>query len=325
MSVSRRKQTRSEQSQEKSQQLAKNAPIQGHLPAPRPIAIVRLQEGSGTWARAVAESGVETLEGQELGSGADFALRSGAAPTVKLDAAALAYNGQGLFRDLHLTLAGGRTTCLLGPSGVGKTSLLRLIAGLAVEAEGQACDSDGRPVQNRIAYMAQQDLLLPWASVLDNVVLGTRLRGEPVTEAVQARALELLDSLRLGASARDRPTQLSIGMRQRVALARTLMEQRPIVLMDEPFSALDAITRFELQSLAARALAGRTVLLVTHDPLEALRLGHRIHIMAGRPAHLDQAMVPAGTPPRDPTEPEILAQQAELLKRLAKAHGQGPR
>jgi putative hydroxymethylpyrimidine transport system ATP-binding protein len=104
------------------------------------------------------------------------------------------------------------------------------------------------------------------------------------------------------------------------------MEDRPVVLMDEPFSALDAITRFELQALAAELLTGRTVLLVTHDPLEALRLGHRVQVMsqvsAGSPARLDAALEPAGAPPRDPTDPALLAQQAELLKRLvrAKAH-----
>ena len=273
---------------------------------------------------APAEGGVRQRHGPGPGPGEDFLnapKARGPAPTIQLDSAALAFNGQRLFQDLHLTLAGGRTTCLLGPSGVGKTSLLRLIAGLAAEAEGLALDEQGRGVQGRIAYMAQQDLLLPWASVLDNVVLGSRLRGEPVTHELRARALALLASLRLEARADDRPAELSIGMRQRVALARTLMEDRPVVLMDEPFSALDAITRFELQSLAARALAGRTVLLVTHDPLEALRLGHAVRVMAGRPARLDQALEPAGDPPRDPTDPEILAHQAELLTRLARAHG----
>ena len=104
-----------------------------------------------------------------------------------------------------------------------------------------------------------------------------------------------------------------------MALARTLMEDRPVVLMDEPFSALDAITRFELQALAAELLAGRTVLLVTHDPLEALRLGHRVRVMAGAPARLDDALEPAGAPPRDPGDPALLALQAELLKRLTRA------
>ncbi len=167
--------------------------------------------------------------------------------------------------------------------------------------------------------MAQNDLLLPWASVLDNVMLGARLRGEVVDRDTRARAMALLSRVRLAGNATDRPARLSSGMRQRAALARTLMEQRPIVLMDEPFSSLDAITRYELQNLAATLLAGRTVLLVTHDPLEALRLGHRIHVMAGRPASLDQALEPAGAPPRDLADPTLLALQGELLKRLTRA------
>ncbi|MCH8924989.1 MAG: ABC transporter ATP-binding protein, partial [Proteobacteria bacterium] len=117
----------------------------------------------------------------------------------------------------------------------------------------------------------------------------------------------------------DRPAKLSGGQRQRVALARTLMEGRPVVLMDEPFSALDAITRYEIQALAAELLAGRTVLLVTHDPLEALRIGHRVQVMAGAPARLDAALEPAGAPPRDLTDPALLVLQAELLERLSRA------
>jgi putative hydroxymethylpyrimidine transport system ATP-binding protein len=115
------------------------------------------------------------------------------------------------------------------------------------------------------------------------------------------------------------PATLSGGQRQRVALARTLMEDRPLVLMDEPFSALDAITRARLQVQAARLLAGRTVLLVTHDPLEALRLGHRIHVMAGHPARIEAPIQPDGAPPRDLHDPALLARQGDLLARLADA------
>jgi putative hydroxymethylpyrimidine transport system ATP-binding protein len=107
------------------------------------------------------------------------------------------------------------------------------------------------------------------------------------------------------------------------------MEDRPIVLMDEPFSRLDAITRFVLQELSAHLLDGRTVLLVTHDPLEALRLGHRVYVMAGRPARLESALGEASgadglaPPPRDPGDADVLARQADLLKRLAKARQEG--
>ena len=241
-------------------------------------------------------------------------------PSPRVEGARLAYRDLVLFDGLDLALASGRTTCLLGPSGVGKSSLLRLVAGLEEAAAGRVADDDGRPLTGRVAYMAQRDLLLPWASVLDNVLIGLRLRGTGTGPAAMDRARELLAMVGLEGNEHDLPASLSGGMRQRVALARTLMEDRSVVLMDEPFSALDAITRYQLQAFAAGMRAGRTVLLVTHDPLEALRLGHRIHVLAGRPARLDAPIEPAGDPPRDPAgDPALLTLQGELLRRLVEA------
>jgi len=180
--------------------------------------------------------------------------------------------------------------------------------------------TDHKPLQSRITYMAQQDLLMPWLSVLNNVLIGMRLRGIRKNLHLLHRAKKLLTQVGLGKAMNRAPASLSGGMRQRVALARTLFENKPIVLMDEPFASLDAITKLQLQDLTAKLLTKRTIILVTHDPLEALRLGHHIHVMAGTPATLDEALILPGLPPRDPAESHVLRLEAELLTRLHKAH-----
>jgi putative hydroxymethylpyrimidine transport system ATP-binding protein len=235
-------------------------------------------------------------------------------PGIVIEGLCLRYAGESIFENLSVTLPGGRFSALLGPSGVGKTSLLRIIAGLETPAAGRVYAEDNAPLTGRVAYMAQQDLLLPWASALNNVMLGAALRGEARDPQ---RAEALLHRVGLGHRLRALPATLSGGERQRVALARTLYEERPVVLMDEPFSALDAISRARIQELAAELLAQRTVLLITHDPLEACRLGHSLWVLAGNPATLGPPLTVPGAPPRAPDNDSVLHMQGELLRRLA--------
>lgn len=252
----------------------------------------------------------------------DRPLPSGA-PGIELKGIGLVLRGgRQLYDGFDLDIVSGRTTCLLGPSGIGKSMLLKLIAGLAGPdaiddngKHGAIRASDGAPLAPRMAYMAQQDLLLPWLDAARNVMLGHRLRGSQTADA-EDKAAALLDAVGLGADAARYPVELSGGMRQRVALARTLAEDRPVVLMDEPFSQLDAITRLKLQTLAARLLAGRTVLMVTHDPLEALRLANRIVVLGGAPAGIVAVHNIEGEPPRDPATTEMLRRHADLLGAL---------
>ena len=168
-----------------------------------------------------------------------------------------------------------------------------------MEWQGTLATSDELPLTDRIAYMAQQDLLLPWLSVIDNVCLSHRFQN-PVSDKAQQtnQALELLAAVGLADHASTMPDQLSGGMRQRVALARTLMQDKPVVLMDEPFSALDALTRHKLQSLACELLRDKTVVLITHDPQEAVRLADNLYVLQGTPANAQSLSVPNTATPR---------------------------
>ena len=222
-------------------------------------------------------------------------------------------NGVPIFHEAELNVNAGRWTCLLGASGVGKTTILRLLAGLGddIDHEGEIIASDGRPVAGRASLMAQSDNLMPWLDVFENIVIGCRLRGEVVEHEL---AKSLIEQVGLSSHANKKPTALSGGQRQRVALARTLMEDRPIVLLDEPFSALDARIRAEMQELAARLFADKTVCLVTHDPGEAARLGDAIYVMSISGLKL---VPPPSSPVIRPYDaPDVLACQGQLLRLL---------
>jgi putative hydroxymethylpyrimidine transport system ATP-binding protein len=235
-------------------------------------------------------------------------------PGIRVTDLSLRYGGRMIFENLNFEVAGGQFVVLLGPSGVGKTSLLKIIAGLETPHSGHCTATDGQPLAKRIAYMGQTDLLYPWLRVLDNVMLGAKLRG---ARPEPDRAMQLLARVGLADRASALPAELSGGMKQRAAIARTLYEQRPIVLMDEPFSALDSITRARIQDLAAELLAGSTVLLITHDPLEACRLGHHLMVLSGLPARLGTPIAVPGSPPRATDDPLLLQTQGHLLRALA--------
>ncbi len=245
-------------------------------------------------------------------------------PNLTIENAALAYNNNPVFSQVNLSLPAGQWIGLLGPSGVGKSSLLRMMAGLTIstgQSTGHLYADNGIPICQQIAYMAQTDLLLPWLNVLSNATLSLKLRQHTRKEYREKinKATLLLEQVGLSHALSLYPSQLSGGMRQRVALVRTLMENKPIVLMDEPFSALDAITRYKLQALAAALLKDKTVLFITHDPTEALRLAHEIYIMQGQPASLKHIACLSSAIPRELTDPDLIKLQALLFQELTQA------
>lgn len=228
----------------------------------------------------------------------------------------MSYGSTHLFKDLTIDFEAGRCTCLLGPSGCGKSTLIRMISGVkSVAYKGKIGFQEGTSEEGSIAWMSQKDLLLPWLTVIDNISLGAKLRGE-LTENVLIKARGLLVNAGMADYEKQYPAVLSGGMRQRVALLRTLLEERPVILMDEPFSALDALTRFKLQDLSAQLTRGKTVILVTHDPMEALRLGDRIVVLGGSPARIVADVTPDGEVPRPSGGTVLTREYPRLLQTL---------
>jgi NitT/TauT family transport system ATP-binding protein len=191
--------------------------------------------------------------------------------------------------DVSFTVRDGEVVALIGPSGCGKSTLLNIGSGLDQPSKGEVFVDGERVLRPNphVAFMLQKDLLLPWRTIRQNVELGLEIQGVPAPER-RARSERLLKSCRIADFAGHYPYQLSGGMRQRAALARTLAVDPTVLLLDEPFSALDAQTKMVLQQDLARSIkeAGKTALLITHDLVEAVALSDRVLVMSERPGRI---------------------------------------
>ena len=213
--------------------------------------------------------------------------------------------GTHALENIDLTVAEGEFLSLLGPSGCGKSTLLRLIAGLgeptagAIEWPRAADNAAGRP-ERGIGFVFQEPTLMPWATVFDNVFLPLRLDGRRRRD-VAAQVEDAIEGVGLAGFARAYPRQLSGGMRMRVSIARALVKRPKLLLMDEPFAALDEITRMRLNDDLLELWAGRgwTVLFVTHSVYESVYLSSRIAVMGARPGHLRDLIRIDAPYPRD--------------------------
>jgi NitT/TauT family transport system ATP-binding protein len=238
--------------------------------------------------------------------------------------------GQGVLTAIQavsFSVRDGEVVSLIGPSGCGKSTLLNIGSGLTAPSEGTAF-VDGERVEGpnaQVAFMLQKDLLLPWRTVAENVMFGVEIQGLPLAERRQ-RAQKLLANFNLAEFSNHYPHQLSGGMRQRVALARTLAVDPHVLLLDEPFSAVDAQTRMVLQRELALTLkqAGKTALLITHDLAEAVTLSDRVLVMSRRPGTIiDEITI--DVPQRDNPiarrhDPKVNDYVAWLMDRLDIGH-----
>ncbi|WP_058592983.1 ABC transporter ATP-binding protein [Leucobacter chromiiresistens] len=220
-------------------------------------------------------------------------------------------------------VAAGEVVAIIGASGSGKSTLLSLLTGALRPDAGEVVFS-GAPVPQRdrpFAYMPQRDALLPWRTVVGNAAIGLEVQGVPRREA-RRRAAALLEPFGLAGAERRYPRQLSGGMRQRVSFLRAVVQDRPILLLDEPFGALDAITRDELQRwlLDMWASAGWTIVCVTHDIREAVRLADRVLVLpSAAGGQIREVAVPRDIPRgdgilTDPRVPRLEARLHELLR-----------
>ena len=225
----------------------------------------------------------------------------------------LDFKGKKLFNNLNFDILENTSSALLGTSGVGKSTLLRCIADLEIEniTSGKIVLKEG----TNIAWLSQENSLYPWLSILDNVQLYHHLKGTKTKQTLQ-KAKELLIQVNMSAHQNKKTYELSGGQKQRVALARTLMQEANLILMDEPFSALDAITKIQLQDLTCQLLKNKTVVLVTHDPQEAIKLANHIYILKNQPVIIEKVASLQGTLPHQLSNEKLWNLQEELISKL---------
>jgi ABC-type nitrate/sulfonate/bicarbonate transport system ATPase subunit len=249
------------------------------------------------------------------------------APKLRVDSVSMTFaTPSGAFQALApitLSIPQGRFVSLIGPSGCGKSTIFNIIAGLLQPTGGRVLIDgvDATGTIGRVGYMLQKDLLLAWRTVLDNVILGMEIQHVPL-RAARERALPLLRRYGLSGFEYLYPNSLSGGMRQRAALLRTLLFDTDVILLDEPFGALDAQTKLQMQEWLMQLWSdfSKTVLFVTHDVEEAIYLSDELHVMGTRPGHI-VASIPVELPrPRLRTSaltPDFLAIKERCLELLS--------
>ncbi len=231
-------------------------------------------------------------------------------------------------RDVGIEIADGEFVSIVGPSGCGKSTLFNIIAGLVMPSSGRVLLDGDQPddLLGKVGYMPQRDMLMPWRTVLDNTTLGLELNGIKKKEAHKI-ALGEFGRFGLAGFEKQWPAKLSGGMKQRAALLRTFLAGRELLLLDEPFGALDALTRAQMQSWLLDVWQGdnKTILFVTHDVEEAVYLSDRVYVMSGRPGKISLCVdvnLPRPRRSEITMDPEFLALKQKLLKPLEEAvHG----
>ena len=222
--------------------------------------------------------------------------------------------------DINLSIIEGEFVCIIGPSGCGKTTLFNILVGLEKPETGKIIldNQDITCTRGHIAYMPQKDLLFPWRTIIENLLLGVEINKGDL-KAARKEAEDLIPLFGLEGFAENYPEQLSGGMRQRAALLRTVLTHHSILALDEPFGALDALTRSKMQKwiLSIQEKLNKTILFITHDIEEAITLADRVIVLNGAPSRITKELKIELSYPRSKTDSKFIEYKEELLKRLS--------